>query len=273
MFGFAPDPILLHIGPLTVRWYGVLIALGTALAATASARLARRWGYDPEHIWSALIWCLGLGILGARIQYVLTSSLESPAMRQYYLEDPVRIIATWQGGLGIYGALLGGILGLALYARRADLALWRWANFVIVGVPLGQAIGRWGNFFNQELYGAPTDLPWAVTIDPANRLPGYESFATFHPVFLYESLWNLIGFALLFWLGWRYGDRLLDGELVGLYAIWYPTGRFLIEFIRLGYTDVAGLTPAQWASLIAIVIGAFITVYRRTVRVQLVRSQ
>jgi len=102
---------------------------------------------------------------------------------------------------------------------------------------------------------------------------GYEAFSTFHPVFLYESLWNLIGFALLFWLCWRYGDRLLDGELVGLYAIWYPTGRFLIEFIRLGYTDIAGLTPAQWASLIAIIAGAVITVYRRANRVQLAEGR
>ncbi len=263
MFRFTPNPILLQIGPFTLRWYGLLIVIGALLAAGSAARLARRWGYDPDHVWGALLWCLGFGIVGARIQYVLSAALENPAVRQMYLSNPISILATWEGGLGIYGALLGGIVGLAIYARRAAIPLWKLANFVIVGVPLAQALGRWGNFFNQELYGAPTTLPWAITIDPSHRLPGYEAFSTFHPTFLYESLWNLAGFALLFWLVWRYGDRLLDGEVVGLYAIWYPTGRFLVEFVRLGYTHIGGLTPAQWLSLLVAVIAAAVTIYRR----------
>lgn len=266
MFGFTPHPVILQIGPFTLRWYGLLIVTGTVLAATAAARLARRWDYNPDHIWNALLWCLGFGVVGARLQFVITSALESPAMLDFYLNHPLNIIATWQGGLGIYGALIGGLFGLALYTRRAGVRFWKLANFVFVGVPLGQAIGRWGNFFNQELYGAPTNLPWAVTIDPSHRLPGYEQFSTFHPTFLYESLWNLIGFTILFWLVWRYGDRLLDGEVVGLYAIWYPTGRFLVEFVRLGYTHIGGLTPAQWTSLLVVIAAAVITVYRRQKR-------
>ena len=272
MFGITPDPILIQVGPITLRWYGVLVVTGALAATFVAARLARRWGHNPDYAWNALLWCLGFGILGARLQYVITASLESPAMRQYYLADPLRILATWQGGLGIYGGLLGGVLGLALYARRARIPFWPWANFIIVGIPLAQAIGRWGNFFNQELYGAPTTLPWAVTIDPAHRLPGYESFSTFHPVFLYESLWNLVGFFILFWLAWRYGDRLLPGELVGLYAIWYPTGRFLVEFVRLGSTYIAGLSPAQWASLVLITGGLAVTLYRRRARTRLAQS-
>jgi phosphatidylglycerol:prolipoprotein diacylglycerol transferase len=263
MFGLIPHPIILQIGPFALRWYGLLIVAGAILGIGAAARLAERQEYDPEHAWNALLWCLVCGIIGARLQFVLSSSLENSAMLHFYLGNPFNIIATWQGGLGIYGALIGGMLGIAAYSRRAGFPFWKLSNFIFVGVPLAQAVGRWGNFFNQELYGSPTTLPWAVTIEPANRLRGYEQFSTFHPTFLYESLWNLIGFAILFWLLWRYGNRILDGEIVSLYFIWYPLGRFLVEFVRLGYTHVGGLTPAQWISLAAVVVALAITIYRR----------
>jgi phosphatidylglycerol:prolipoprotein diacylglycerol transferase len=266
MFGYTPSPIIFQIGPFALRWYGLLIVTGVILGTYAAARLAQRQGYDPDHAWNVLLWLLGFGIVGARLQFVLSASLESAEMRQFYLSNPFNIIATWQGGLGIYGALIGGALGMALYCRRAGVPFWKLANFIFVGVPLGQAIGRWGNFFNQELYGQPTTLPWAVTIDPAHRLPGYEQYATFHPTFLYESLWSLIGFGILFWLVRRYGDRLLDGEVVGLYFVWYPLGRFLVEFVRLGSTYIGGLSPAQWLSLAAAAVALAITAARRARR-------
>ncbi len=222
-------------------------------------REAKRRGEDPDHVWSAFIWLLIGGIIGARLQYVISSSIENPAYVQEYLSNPIKIIATWEGGVGIFGAILGGALAFYLYARRHRLNFWRWADIIIVGLPFAQAIGRWGNFFNQELYGGPTNLPWGIAIDCVHRVEPYfcppqgdfTEAARFHPTFLYESLWNLfVGFTLLF-LARRYGDRWPAGSLFNLYLVFYPIGRFLVEFIRLGTPFALGLTIGQITSLVA----------------------
>ena len=195
----------------------------------------RRW--NPDHVWNGLMWCLILAIIGARLYHVLTPSpsmaavgIESPLD---YFRNPYQLINLRNGGLGIYGGLAGGALGLFLYARRQRIPALAWADIAVVGVALGQVFGRWGNFFNQELYGRPTDLPWAITIDPVYRLPAYANDSLFHPAFLYESLWNLLTFVVLLTLLRRYSHKLQTGDTTALYLIFYAIGRILLETVRL----------------------------------------
>ncbi len=248
-----------------------------ALAAAPDVDLAwlsdapwRVW--NPDHVWNGLMWVLILGLIGARLYHILTPSPSMAAVGIFspldYFRYPAQLINFRGGGLGIFGGLAGGLLGLAIYVRRNRLPLLPWADLSAVGLALGQAIGRWGNFFNQELYGRPTALPWAIHIDPVYRLPDFASFETFHPAFLYESLWNLMLFFVLLWLARRRAGRLLPGEMVALYLVAYAVGRILIETVRLDSRAVAffglesGLAVATLVS-IAIAIGAVLLVIIR----------
>ncbi|MCK6629518.1 MAG: prolipoprotein diacylglyceryl transferase [Anaerolineae bacterium] len=279
------DPTLFQAGPFVVRWYGLLIVAGALAAAYIASIEARRKKEDPDHAWNVLIWCLILGIIGARLYHVLSSPAGgSRGFSYYFIEQPFTTITLfgvaipfptalmiWQGGIGIYGALLGGILAVFIYARRHHLNFWRWLDNIAPGMLLAQAIGRWGNFFNQELYGPPTDLPWAITITNANqRIPPYNDLTayplettTFHPVFLYESLWNLVGFGLLMWIARKYAHKLLDGDLLSLYLIWYSTGRILIEFLRPDAWTLGAVPTAQIVGAVLILIGLGLMIYRR----------
>ena len=279
------NPILFQVGPFIIRWYGLIIVTGVLSAAYIAAIEAKRKKEDPEHAWNLVIWCLILGILGARLYHVLSSPAgASRGFHYYFIEQPLTNLTVfgvsipfptalliWEGGIGIYGALLGGILGILIYARREKLNLWRWLDIVAPGMLLAQAIGRWGNFFNQELYGPPTNLPWGILITNANqRIAPYNDLSlypldttTFHPVFLYESLWNLIGFILLMWLGRKYAAKLFDGDMLSLYLIWYPIGRLLIEALRPDAWTVSGIPTAQIVSIILLLIGVGLLYYRR----------
>lgn len=249
------------IGPLTVHWYGVIIMLGAVSAAFLAVSQARRWKEDPEKVWDGLTWVLIGGVIGARLWHIFTpppSMVEAGLTTQYYLTHPLDAIAVWRGGLGIPGAIIGGGLALYFFTRRARLSFARWADITAPAIALGQAIGRWGNFVNQEIYGAPTSLPWAISIDPSKRVPGYEEFATFHPLFLYESLWNLANMFLLLWLGKKYDRKLRDGDLFFIYLVTYPLGRFLLEFLRLDSAQVAGLNANQTLMAVVAVVSAFL---------------
>ncbi|HWQ84852.1 MAG TPA: prolipoprotein diacylglyceryl transferase, partial [Anaerolineales bacterium] len=237
--------------------YGLIIMGGAVLAAYLASREAKRRGYDPEIIWDALVWVLIAGIIGARIWHIFTPSPSLQAQgitTQYYLTHPLEAIWTRNSGLGIPGAVIGGALALYLFTRKRGLNFWVWVDIAAPAVALGQAIGRWGNFVNQELYGSPTDLPWAVHIDPQYRLPGFENFETFHPLFLYESIWNLANFFFLIWLGRRYPDKLHAGDLFLIYLVTYPVARFLLEFIRLDSAQIAGLNANQTVMAIVAVL-------------------
>ena len=180
----------------------------------------------------------------------------------YYFTHPLDAIAIWKGGLGIPGAVIGGALALYIYVRGHKLSFAAWIDIIAPGLALAQAIGRWGNFVNQELYGAPTNLPWAVHIDPAHRLPGFENQATYHPLFLYESLFNLGNMFFLLWLSRAYGPRLKKGDVFLTYMISYPVCRFLLEFLRLDAAQVAGINANQ-AIMAAIAILATIALILR----------
>jgi phosphatidylglycerol:prolipoprotein diacylglycerol transferase len=262
------DPIIVQVGPLALRWYGLLIAAGILLASWVASNHISRRGYDGAAVWDVLVLVLIPVLIGARLYYVFIQA--GPQARAYYLANPLEIIQIWHGGLHIFGGFLFGVAALILIARWKKLPLLAYLDAVGLGLPLGQAIGRLGNFINQELYGPPTTLPWGLRIDAEHRLSPYDNLAAypdevrFHPLFLYESLWNLIGFGLLFWASRRFAERLRDGDLFLLYLIWYPFGRFWLEFLRIDSWFFAG-TPfnvVHIVTLLAIVGAATVLVLR-----------
>ncbi len=243
------NPILVEFGPFAIRWYGLLIVTGALLGALVAGLLARRRGDNPEYVWNMLAVCLFFGLIGGRLYHVFSSPAGGPVGWPYYRDHPIEIIAFWRGGLqgfGIYGAVIGGVLGVWLYTRLEKLSFLRWLDYTAPGLILAQAIGRWGNFFNQELYGPPTSLPWGITIEPAYRLAGLEAFDRFHPVFLYESLLNLAIFAGLLWLSRRAAR---EGDVFFSYLILYPFVRFWLEFLRPDAWMAGGMAVAQIIAL------------------------
>lgn len=262
----------LEIGPIdlfgltlnpTFHYYGLLIVTGIFLAALLVAWMAKRDGKNPEHVWDALIWVVALAVIVARLWHILfpsISSVEAGRTAEWYLTHPFDLhdgpLIIWNGGLSIFGAVIGGALAVILYARRHDLDLWAWLDMAAVSVPLGQAIGRWGNFVNEELVGEPTDLPWGITV--SNPPAGYTSDTVFHPLFLYESLWSLLTVIVLVavWLRWR--DRLKKGDFLLLYVIAYGTARYFLEFLRIEVTTAGGINVSQvfsaGAALLALVV-------------------
>lgn len=253
------------LGPLTIHFYGVILMLGILAGTWLAARQAKRRGLSTDFIWDAMIWVLIFGVVGARLWHILTpppSMVAQGITTQYYLTHPMEAIAIWHGGLGILGAVGGGMTAFYIYVRKCGQSFAVWADVVAPGLALGQAIGRWGNFVNQELYGRPTHLPWAIYIDQSHRAPGFEQFSHFHPAFLYESLWNLGNMALLLWLGKRYATYLKDGDLILTYLVVYPIGRFMLEFLRLDSSQVANLNANQVIMLIIAVLASSVLVWR-----------
>ncbi|MFZ4655751.1 MAG: prolipoprotein diacylglyceryl transferase [Caldilineaceae bacterium] len=264
------DPIIFQAGPLALRWYGILLVAGMITAAWMASRYVTRRGEDGEKVWDMLVWVLIPGLIGARLYYVFVQSPRGPEGFGRFMENPITILQIWTGGIHIYGALILGGLSLILFARWNKLNLPVYLDGLGIGVPLGQAIGRWANFINQELYGPPTTLPWGLRIAPEHRIPPYHDFARFpesthfHPLFLYESLWNFIGFGLIFWLSRRFENKLRPGDLFLCYLIWYPLGRFFIEFIRTDSWFFAG-TPFNVVHLISavVIVGSVIALILR----------
>ena len=229
--------------------------------------------WNPDNVWNGIVWCLIFGVIGARLYHVLTPSPSMAAVGINspldYFRNPYQLINFRNGGLGIYGALAGGALGLFIYSRRARIPMMGWADLAVVGLALGQVFGRWGNYFNQELYGSPSDLPWAVHIAPAFRLPEFSDISRFHPAFLYESLWSLLTFFVLYILVKRYSDRLLTGEMTAFYLIFYAIGRTLLEQVRLDSRTVtigtfeSNMAIATLVSILIAVVAAGLVILRR----------
>jgi phosphatidylglycerol:prolipoprotein diacylglycerol transferase len=254
-----------YVGPIYIRFYGIILMLGALAAAFLAEREARRRKLNTEFVWDALILVLIGGIIGARLWHVFTpppSMVEAGYTTKYYLTHPLDLINTRAGGLGIPGAIIGGAIALYFYSRHRKTSFLMWADIAAPGVALAQAIGRWGNFFNQELYGKPSTLPWAIYIDPANRVPGYENYSTFQPLFLYESIWNLLNMSFLLWLERRFPDKLKDGDLFLTYLVGYPIGRFFLEFLRLDSPRFGTININQTIMLIVVVIAGFLLYWR-----------
>jgi phosphatidylglycerol---prolipoprotein diacylglyceryl transferase len=222
-----PSPVIFEAGPFALRYYGLCIALGIAAATWLTGRELARRGYDSTLALDSLFFVVPLGFIGARIYHVITDY-------SLYADDPIPdIFAVWNGGLGIYGAVAGGFLGVLLFSWYRGINPLVFADAAAPGLVLAQAIGRWGNYFNQELFGRPSDLPWAIRISPENRPTEFADVSTFHPAFLYESIWDLLVCLALLWIARRFANRLRDGDIFLLYVSLYSVGRFFVETLRI----------------------------------------
>ncbi|MGH2752215.1 MAG: prolipoprotein diacylglyceryl transferase [Actinomycetota bacterium] len=255
LFASIPSPPsnTFSIGPLELHFYGLLIATGALLAAFIARRRYAARGGAIDVADGAAFWALVCGFLGARLAYVSThvGNFEG---------RPWAILFIWEGGLALFGGLTGGALGAYFYLRRNQGDIGAFADSVAPALPLAQAIGRFGNYFNQELYGTPTTLPWALEIDPENRVAGYQDAATFHPTFLYESLYNLLLVAALLVIDKK---RILKrrGSLIFVYGIGYGFGRFLLELIRTDTTfRLFGLSRNAYVALL-VMLGGSVLLY------------
>jgi phosphatidylglycerol:prolipoprotein diacylglycerol transferase len=294
----SPGSEIISLGFISIRWYGLLIASAVLIGICLSQELVRRRNatpglvhslaialilatvprirlqpvvhlsetldrrrqVNPEIIVDLAIWLVIAAIPSARLYYVLFQWSE-------YAQQPAQIFAIWKGGIAIHGAILGGLIATLIFCRVNRLFFWQMADFIAPSLILGQAIGRWGNFFNSEAFGRPTDLPWKLYIPSyviengiriPRRPPGYESFEYFHPTFLYESIWNLMVFGLLLFLfvrGLQWIPRLKPGTLFMAYLISYSSGRIWIEGLRMDSLMLGPLRIAQVISLAGIAIG------------------
>jgi phosphatidylglycerol---prolipoprotein diacylglyceryl transferase len=253
-------PILVQVGPLAVHWYAITMILAIVLGTFVASRYVARHGQDPNTVWDMLLWVLVPALIGARLYYVFIQSPRGPQGIENYLSHPIEILQIWNGGIHIYGALIFGGIAVLLYMRVHKLPFSIYLDGVGLGLLLGQAIGRIGNFINQELYGPPTTLPWGLRIDSAHRVPPYNNLSLypesvrFQPLFLYELLWDALGFVLLLWISRRFGKRLRNGDLFLMYLIWAPLGRFFIEFMR---TD-SWFFPGTPFNILHVVIAAIV---------------
>ncbi|MCW1967282.1 MAG: prolipoprotein diacylglyceryl transferase [Anaerolineae bacterium] len=278
--------IALDLGFIKIYWYGIVITLGMMLACYVAMIEAKRRGENPDIVSDGAIWVIGLGLVGARLYHVFSVPKDgSGSGWAYYRDNPLQILAIWQGGIGIYGGILGGGIGIIYVMWRNKAPLWRWFDNIVPGVLLAQAIGRWGNYFNQELYGGPTGSPtWGLIIQEPFRvrtgkfdftdMQTYPPDTRFHPTFLYESVWNFCGFLLLMWLARRYQQDpnrpetanrpLVDGDIGPLFLIWYGIGRGWVElFFRPDAWTLGALPTAVWVSIFGIIAGILIMIFNR----------
>jgi phosphatidylglycerol:prolipoprotein diacylglycerol transferase len=259
------DPVAISIAGFDLRWYALFILLGIASAISLSFLLAEFRGRETTGITGDFLLDIApfvviAGIAGARFYYVLLKW-------EYFVDHPGEAINVRTGGMSIHGGLIAGILAIWLLCRSRNQPFFTWIDLIAPGAALGQAVGRWGNWANQEAFGTPSTLPWAVHIDPDRRPAGYEQFATFHPTFLYESLFNLANAILLSWLLLRVPKTrwLRDGDVAGTYLILYGVARFLIERIRTDSLYIGPLPAAYWLSFGLIGAGLALIVGRRVV--------
>ncbi len=249
----SPGPILFEIGPIVLRWYGFFIACAVLIGLNISQYLGKYRNLDPELVSDSVIWLVIGAIPGARIYYVLFQW-------QDYSQRPGDIIAIWQGGIAIHGAIMGGVIAMIIFARFNKISFWQLTDVIAPSLILGQAIGRWGNFFNSEAFGRPTDLPWKLYIPRFHRPLQYVNSDFFHPTFLYESLWNLSVFVILislFFWGIKHKNKLKLGAIFCVYLIAYSLGRVWIEGFRIDSLMLGDFRIAQLISLSAIAFGLF----------------
>ncbi|WP_420898461.1 prolipoprotein diacylglyceryl transferase [Cryobacterium lactosi] len=251
----SPEWSYFDLGPFRIHAYAICILIGIFLATALTSRRLTKRGGEPGVVLDIILWAVPLGIVGARIFHVLTH----PNDYFYDGANLLDVFAVWKGGIAIFGALLGGAVGAYIGCRRAGIRFWSFADALAPGMLLAQAMGRLGNWFNHELFGLPTTLPWGLEISPDNPAypVGLPAGTLFHPTFLYEIVWNLVGVAVILILERKF--RLRWGSAFGVYLIWYGAGRSVFESIRVDPSEIFfGLRTNVWAALFAIVIGLVI---------------
>lgn len=251
------SPVLFNIGSLEIRWYGFLIAFSILIVTLIAENRAKKENISQDDFYSAVIFGVILGVFGARLYYVAFNL-------DYYLSNPSEIIMINHGGMAIHGGILGAILSVYLYTKfkkKSSLKFFQALDIFTFVLPLAQAIGRWGNFFNHEAYGSPTDLPWKMFVALEHRMPGYENFKYFHPTFLYESIGNSIIFLiLLYYINFK---RKVKGEVTALYLIFYSVLRGFIEILRTDSLYFLGIKTNVLMSVILFFVGLFLFIYLR----------
>jgi prolipoprotein diacylglyceryl transferase len=223
----SPSNGTFSLGPLTLHMYGVMLLLGIAACIWLTGRRWVSWGGDWDLIFRVALWGVIAGVVGARLYHDITSWNQDPAIHRHWWG----FAAVWDGGLGIWGAIPAGVAVGAWVVRRSGNSIRLMMDAVAPGLLLAQGVGRWGNYWNQELYGKPTSLPWGLKIDPAHRVDGYSSFSTFQPTFLYEFVWDVVGVGVLLWIDRRFALR--RPALFALYVAWYTTFRTFEEVLRI----------------------------------------
>lgn len=260
----------ISLGPILLRWNGLLIMIGVALGGVLATYEAKRRGYDAEIILDLIMPMTIWGTLFARLWHVLTPPLSSVQLgltTHYYLTHPLDLFAIWIGGLGFPGALIGGLIALYFFARAYEFNFGELADILAPAAALAQVIGRLGNYFNQELYGFPTAAIWKIFISPEHRLAGYEAVEYYHPLFAYESILSVLNLVFLFWLSRRFAEKLRTGDLFLLYLFNAAVIRFVLEFLRLDVALVNGVNINQAFMLVVAVLSA-IYFYARNRTVQ-----
>lgn len=233
------NPVAFQLFGISVHWYGIILSFAVIVGLVLAIFEAKRVNFNPEDVVDLVIWALPISILGARFYYVFFNW-------GFYQRNPGEILAIWHGGLAIHGALISALITTWVFVKYRQLSFWKTADIFAPSLTLGQAIGRWGNFVNQEAFGYETDLPWAMYIDGAYR----------HPTFLYESLWNFSVFLFLLWL--RKKPKLVSGDIFLAYSGLYSLGRFFIEGLRTDSLMLGNIRVAQLVSAVAIFLSVIL---------------
>lgn len=248
----SPTHGVWHLGPFPIRAYALCIIAGILVAIWLTQRRWKARGGNPDDIVDTALWAVPFGIVGGRLYHVLTD----PELYFAPGKDPVQALYIWDGGLGIWGAVALGAVGAWIGCRRLHINLLDLGDALAPGLVLAQAVGRWGNYFNQELYGAPTTLPWALQIDPAHRPIDRPTIGLYHPTFLYEFIWDILVAVLLLWVDRRF--TVSRGKLFALYVAAYTLGRGAIEALRIDHANhLLGLRLNVWTSLV-VFLGAVV---------------
>ncbi|GKV69914.1 prolipoprotein diacylglyceryl transferase [Sporosarcina sp. NCCP-2716] len=251
----AIDPVAFSLGPIDVRWYGILIASGIVLAFLLVQKEMVRQHMHPDLLTDMLIWAVPISIISARIYYVIFSW-------EFYKDHPADIIKIWEGGIAIHGALIGAIITAVIFTKKRGVSFWKVADITAPGLLIGQIIGRWGNFMNQEAHGGPVSQSFLDNTIIPDWIMNQMTIdgVTYHPTFLYESMWNLVGLALILVLR---RVNLKRGEIFFFYVTWYSIGRYFIEGMRTDSLYGGGLRAAQVVSILGVLIGVGLFIYRR----------
>ena len=254
----AIDPIAFQLGPLAIRWYGILITTGIVLAFLVVQKEMVKRGMHPDFLTDLLIWAVPISIVSARIYYVIFSW-------DSYSDNPADVFKIWEGGIAIHGALIGAFLTTYIYTKRKGISFWKVVDIAVPGLLIGQIIGRWGNFINQEAHGGPVSETFLANTWIPDWIMNQMTIngVTYHPTFLYESLWNFVGLIIILLLR---RVRLKRGEMFFFYLTWYSIGRFYIEGMRTDSLYGGDLKAAQIVSIIAIVFSVSLFIWRRFVK-------